>query len=170
MPKRLETMEQALSRAVRVGMWVSAGATAMMVLILVTDVSMRTSSNRILPGTVELVELLMVATVFMSLAYTSLTDGFVSVELVYSRLSKRLQAILDSFASFFGMLVYALISWQIGIRAWENLWAVNPLETAMLRVPIFPFLFMAALGSALLCLQLLVRFCCLANMLRKEEL
>jgi TRAP-type transport system small permease protein len=170
MPSKLDGMEHVLNRIVQKGMWVSSGATAIMVLLLVTDVSMRTSINRVLPGTVELVELFMVITVFMAVAYTSLTDGLVSVELVYTHSPKWVQLLMDGLANFCGMLIYAVFTWQIGIRAWDNLWSVTSLETAMLRVPVYPFLFMAALGSFLLCLQLWVKFCrCISNLLGKEN-
>lgn len=68
MPGKLELIETKLDKAVKKAMWLSSGATAIMIVLLVTDVAMRTSINRVLPGTVELVELFMVITVFMSVS------------------------------------------------------------------------------------------------------
>jgi TRAP-type C4-dicarboxylate transport system permease small subunit len=106
----------------------------------------------------ELVEVLMVLVIFFSLAYTALEKEHVSIDLVVSRLPRRIQAILDSFASLLGVLVLGVISWQLGARAWENMIGTNPMHTSRLLIPYAPFLFIAALGSALFCLYLLWSF------------
>jgi TRAP-type C4-dicarboxylate transport system permease small subunit len=160
--------DRGVDKTIRMGMWLSAGATLLIVALLVVDVFIRTFFNLVLPGTVELVELLMVVTVFMALAYTSLSEGHVTVDLLYLKLPKRVQVILNSLTSLLCMLVFGLFSWQIGERAWENVWTVTPLETSMLRVPFSPFLFIAALGNLLFCLYSLVRF--LDSVFQKEEI
>jgi TRAP-type C4-dicarboxylate transport system permease small subunit len=128
------------------------------VLLLVIDVFMRSTFNRTLPGTVELVELFMVVVVFMAVAYASLGNANVAVELLYSKLPTRTQEILDSFTSLLGALIFGFVSWGMGKRLLENLFSVTPLETSMLRIPWFPFLFIACFGSVLLCLELVIKF------------
>ena len=150
--------ERIINRIIQGGMWLSSVAISLMVLLLAIDVSMRTFISRVLPGTIEVVELLLVIVGFLTPAYASLVKGHVGVELISSKLPKRFQAILNSFSYLVGMAVFALMGWQIGLRAWENMIAVNTMNTPMLHISLTPFFVVAAAGSVLFALQEIVGF------------
>ena len=124
--------------------------------VLVIDVCLRSVFDIAVPGTIELVELLMVFVVFFSLAYTSLEKGHVSIGLIISRFPDNVQTIFDIIAAALGMCIWALICAQLAFRGWENLNVVNPMHTPRLLIPYAPFMFIAAIGCLLYCLHLLI--------------
>jgi TRAP-type C4-dicarboxylate transport system permease small subunit len=149
-------------------MWFSCCSLAGMMLILAVDVGLRSGIDVVVPGTVEIVQFLMVLVVFFSLAYTSLGSGHVTINLFTARFPERIQVGLDSFSSLLGVLIFAGIGWQLGSRGWHNIFVTNPKLTYRLLIPYYPFLFMAALGSVLFSLHLLMNFCHgLAQIVRK---
>lgn len=155
----LSSAEKMLQKTIVAVMWFSCCSLAGMMLILAIDVFLRSAIDVVVPGTIEIIQFLMVLVVFLSLAYTSLGRGHVTIRLVSSRFPERIQVGLDSFASLLGVLLFAGIGWQLGLRGWDNIFATNPLNSFRLHVPYYPFYFMAALGSILLALHLLVNFC-----------
>lgn len=151
-------MERAIQRIIRVAVWISCFGLVGITLVFVIDVCMRSVLNLPLPGTMEIVKVLMVLVIFFALAYTAVEKEHVSIDLVVSRLPRRIQAILDSFASLLGVLVLAVISWQLGARAWENFVGTNPMHSSRLLIPYAPFLLIAALGCIPFCAYLLWSF------------
>jgi C4-dicarboxylate transporter, DctQ subunit len=147
-----------LDKIIGLTTWFAYISLVLMAAALVVDVCLRTFLAQILPGTIETIQFLMIFVVFFSLAYTSLRGGHVNVDLITSRLPPCFQQIIDSVGYFFGFVIYALISWQLSLRGWENTFAVNPMRTQRLLIPYSPFLFLSALGSLLLCLHLLLNF------------
>lgn len=88
----LERGIQRLSRAIN---GIGVGFLALMMFLTGTDVTLRYIFNRPIAGAYELTELMMVILVFWGLSYTQLEKGHVAIELVFSRLPKTAQAIVD---------------------------------------------------------------------------
>ena len=138
----------------------TAGITAsififFMICTIVPDSIGRFFFNKPLHGTLELNMLLMSAIVFLSLAWTQAQRGHVRVEILLSRASPALRSILNilcwliAFGLFLAISVggaeEAVYSTQMG----ENLWGVK-------KFPVWPGKIIAAFGSGLLCIQLLI--------------
>ena len=127
----------------------------LMMLVVAIDVTGRYLFNKPLPGSIDIVELLMVIVVFFALAYCG--EGHLRVDIVYGHLPKRVQLILDCITFAAGVFIVALISWQLFARAW-NIFVDPPgPHTLNLNVPIWPFLCVAGVGSLIFCLELLAR-------------
>jgi TRAP-type C4-dicarboxylate transport system permease small subunit len=137
-------------------------------LVLVIDVCLRSAFDIAVPGTIELVELLMVFLVFFSLAYTSLEKGHVSIGLIVDRFPQKVQTIFNIIASLLGGFIWALICLQLLLRGWENINAVNPMHTPRLLIPTYPFMFIAALGCFFLCLYFLINLIALVRSLFRK--
>ena len=105
---KLGILENSLKRTTTLAMWFSCCAVVLMLFALVADVFLRTFVNIIMPGTVEIVEILMVVVVFMTLAYTYMQNGHVAVEFFYKRSSRRGQAFFDGIGALAGLLVFSL--------------------------------------------------------------
>jgi len=73
-----------------------------------------------------------------------------------ARLPKRTQALIDSLMFFFAMVMFGLATWQIFELA-NHYWRIGLLSET-LKIIFFPFIYVVALGCALLCLALLVDF------------
>jgi TRAP-type C4-dicarboxylate transport system permease small subunit len=134
----------------------------LMMLVVAADVIGRYVFNRPLTGAFDTVELMMVILVFFSLAYCAAADGHVRVDVLHSRLPKRIQANLDSITFAASAFIVGLIFWRLVTRAGGVfLEAPGPSTlpaTLTLKIPHWPFIFLAAAGSLLFCLELLIYF------------
>jgi TRAP-type C4-dicarboxylate transport system permease small subunit len=136
----------------------SIGAWSLMGITLLTgvDVFLRYFFSRPIKGTYELTELVLCVMVFFGLAYTAANKGNVSVPLVVTRLPQHARAVVDSIGSFLGMGLVFVMAWRGFVQA-QIYWQQN-LTSAILHFPIFPLLFVVALGCAVLFLILLADF------------
>jgi TRAP-type C4-dicarboxylate transport system permease small subunit len=128
----------------------------MMMLLITMDVFLRYSFNRPVKGSFELVEFMMAVVICLGMAYTGVQKGHVAVELLVSRFSPRVQALIDSFNWLVSMGLFLLISWKAVAQA--RVVGVSGLASSVLHVPVFPFLLVLAFGSGFLCLVFLVNF------------
>jgi len=126
---------------------------AMMALTCV-DVFLRYFFRKPIPGTYEIVALLGAVAVSFAMAHTLAKKGHVAVSLIVQMFPKRLQGIVESFISIFGIILFGLITWQsilYGIdcqRAGE--------VSLTLELPFYPIIYGVALGAVVVCLVLIV--------------
>ena len=150
--KRLHTVSRALN-------WVAMAFLVVMVLTVTVDVGGHYLFKKPLTGSTDFVELMMVIVVFLGLGYCAALEGNVRVDVVHARLPKRVQAGLDIFTFAASTFIFALITWRLTARAWNIV--QEPLSgpsTGTLQLPHLPFIWLAAAGSLLLCLELLTTF------------
>jgi TRAP-type C4-dicarboxylate transport system permease small subunit len=138
--------------------WTSMVVLFLMMVEVTCDVLGRYVLNSPIKGSVDFGELMMAVVVFCGIAYTALTKRHVRVDLVSSRVSPRIRRVLDSVAFFISAGIYSLIAWQLGIRAWEDVVSPPGEITQLLYIPLAPFIFVAAFGSLMLCLEFLIDF------------
>ena len=127
-----------------------------MMLLVTTDVLLRYFLNQPIKGTFELVEFMMAVVVCLGIAYTGVRKGHVAVDVVVSRFSPRVQALIGSFNWLVSLGLFSLISWK-GVEYARTLWE-SGLVSSQLYVPVFPFVLVVAFGAGLLCLVFLVNF------------
>jgi TRAP-type C4-dicarboxylate transport system permease small subunit len=133
---------------------------AIIVLFLVTmliavDVIGRYVFNQPVSGSTELIQFALVILVFSSLAYCACEDGNVRVDVIYARLPSHIRIYLDIFTSFLSLIIIVFITWQLTARAFESLGGMI-IRSELFQWPLWPFLLMAALGTGLLSLEILV--------------
>ena len=153
--KLVVTIRKPVHALIRVLTWIASGALAIMMLLVVSNVLTRFLFNKPLLGTIELVEMVVVIVVFFAVAYTEVRRGHVSVELVFLRLPRRTQAILLSIVYFFSAAYFLTMgSRSVGL-AWSELFP-KIRGTDVLAIPFAPFMFVIALGSLVLGLEMLM--------------
>lgn len=130
------------------------GILALMVLLITADVVLRYFFNRPIKGSYELVEFMMVALVFLGLAYTQVEKGHISITLLTAKLSSAHQAVIHSATYLLCLFTFILITWRSIIHA-EALRA-DGITSAILLIPNYPFMWLVAFGSAILCLVFLI--------------
>jgi len=128
---------------------------AVMMFITAVDVIGRYIFNRPIKGSTELNELALVVMVFLGFAFTATQKGHVRVELIISRFSEKLQAVIESLIALIGVGLFVLITWQAFILALTQ--RSRGLTSMVLFIPVFPFALVIAFGSGLLCLVLIVQ-------------
>jgi TRAP-type C4-dicarboxylate transport system permease small subunit len=88
------------------------------------------------------------------MAHTLVEKGHVAVSLIVQLFSKRLQGIIESIISIFGIILFALIAWQSILYGVD---CQRSGEVSMtLQLPFYPIIYGVALGAGVVCLVLLV--------------
>ena len=124
-----------------------------MMSITFADVVLRLF-RRPIPGSYEIVALLGAVAISFAMAHTSIQKGHVAVSLFVQLLPKKLQDIIECIITVFGIVLFALITWQSIIYATE---CRSSGEVSMtLEMPFYPVIYGVAFGSGALCLALLV--------------
>jgi len=109
--------------------------------------------GRVIPGSYEMIELMIVVTVAFALAYTGLRQGHVIVNIIVSRFPQRFQGIVAGFTCLISLGIWGLMAWAAYDIAVEK----GILEvTDYFLVPYIPFRFIFALGLLLLSLVFLI--------------
>jgi TRAP-type C4-dicarboxylate transport system permease small subunit len=128
--------------------------TAIIIMMLLTcaDVCLRLLRHPI-PGTYEMVGFLGTVIISFSLAYTSLEKGHIAVEILVEKLPRRVQVGIEAVTSLIGAALFVLVTWQSLIYA-SDLRQSGEVSVT-LTMPIYPFIYGIAAGSALLFLVLL---------------
>jgi tripartite ATP-independent transporter DctM subunit len=122
----------------------------LMAVLVIAGIMGRYFFLKPITGSYEILQLMMIIPAAAGLAYTALHKGHISIGLVKSRFSSRNQAVIDSAISFLSLGVFAVITWQAVLKA-ESL-RLEESVSQMLQIPVFPFLYVLAAGSAILCL------------------
>ena len=126
---------------------------AMMALTSV-DIFLRYFFRKPIPGTYEIVALLGAVAVSFAMAHTLAVKGHVAVSLIVQMFPKRLQGIVESCISIFGIILFALIAWQSILYGVD---CQRSGEVSMtLQLPFYPIIYGVALGAAVVCLVLTV--------------
>ena len=132
---------------------IAALAIFAMMSITFADVVLRLF-RRPIPGSYEIVALLGAVAISFAMAHTSIQKGHVAVSLFVQLLPKKLQDIIECIITVFGIVLFALITWQSIIYAME---CRSSGEVSMtLEMPFYPVIYGVAFGSGALCLALLV--------------
>ena len=142
---------------VPISRWLSyVGAVALILIVLLTvaEIFARRFLNSPISGVLELTSLGLVIFVFLTLAYCASRGGHIVLDILVNRFPKRLRAATD-------IVISALTTGMLGVAAWQ-LWVLalriqrSGQTMSSHEVPIYPFIYVAALGGALLAIIYLV--------------
>lgn len=136
--------------------WIASVVLFLMMILTITDVVLRKTLSKSILGTVEVTEFLMVIVIFFTLAHTEILNGHVKVDLVMSRFGERAQSLVDMITQFICFILCVLITWSTLIYA--EVMRVSGEVSQDLWVPIYPFIYVVAMGCAVLALTLLMKF------------
>ena len=142
----------------RVGSWSAiVGATAVLALMLLmtADAIGRKLVGRSLPGALEASESLMVIAVFLPLMYVQRKGGHIVVTVATRALPRRWQELMDAIATFVGFLLFAVIVWVVGGKAWGSFLS-REIRIGTVVFPVWPFRGVMTAGLLLFAVQLAV--------------
>ncbi|MFC1829413.1 TRAP transporter small permease [Thermodesulfobacteriota bacterium] len=132
--------------------WVAGAAIIGMMLLTCADVLLRYFRKPI-PGTYELVCFLGAAAVAFAMAHTSVERGHVSVSFVVQLFPLKIQRIIESITTCFGLFLFGLIAWQSA--SYANELRLSGEVSMTLELPFYPFVFGIGFSAAVVCLILL---------------
>lgn len=135
---------------------------ALMIVHITLDVILRFAFNLPIGGTILFVSLMyMPCIVFLPLAFAEKRDAHISVELVYDRLPKTVQRVLDFLSHSLSVVIFAALAYRTWSEALSKL-AIGASEMeGSLRIPVWPSYFVLPVGFALLVAVLAYRIACL---------
>jgi TRAP-type transport system small permease protein len=157
----VEWVERVVSVPSKVLHWASMILLCLLMFMTVGDVVGRYLVGIIpgfgpIPGSFELTELMLAVIVLTAIGHTQMKDGHISIELFIERFPLRVQAIVDTITNFLSLAMYVLVTWRTIVYA--RLLYESHDVTGILRLPMYPFLTIAALGTFMFCLAMLSSF------------
>jgi len=135
---------------------VGVAAIVVMVLVTVSDVIGRRIFGSPIIGTLEIVRFMMAMAVFLTIAHAGVNGDHVTCDVFFMLFPRKIKSSIEIITSLLSLVLWGLVSWQLGKKAVDLLQVGE--SSMLLRVPTFPFLFIAAFGSGLLALVILVQF------------
>jgi TRAP-type C4-dicarboxylate transport system permease small subunit len=155
----LNRLNRPLIAAIKfIALWVLAG----MMFLTFIDVLLRYIFNRyifkspVILGAPELIEFMMGITVTFSVVYCAYKKSHIGVDLVIAKFPDRTRKWLDCITSFITLILFLLITWQAFVYIGDEYG--SRLTSAVLYIPVYPFIATAAVAFLVLCLVLLADF------------
>lgn len=130
------------------------GLLAVMALIVV-NVLTNGFFHRPILGTYEYVGFLTAAIIGLSVAHCGMKGEHISIDLLISKFREKTQAVIDLITGAISFVFFSLTFWQIGKYAYSMIITGEKSPTTM--TPIYPFIYLVALGILMLSLVILVR-------------
>ncbi|MCB2141222.1 TRAP transporter small permease [bacterium] len=144
-----------LSLAFAVFNGVSATIAIIMMLIVVSDVMIRTITGQGISGSVQMIELGMLAVVFFAIANTQKLGEHVSVELIITKLPLKCQKILAIIMLLIYMTFTCVLTYYTFTRANESRVQGEVMWMGVEVIPQWPFRYIIPVGLFLLFLRLI---------------
>jgi TRAP-type C4-dicarboxylate transport system permease small subunit len=107
-------------------------------------------------GTYELVGFITAMAVGLALAYCAFQDAHIAVGFIIDRLPQRVQSIIDTVVHGVSFIFWASAVWYFGKFA--QAMKIKGLVSPSAEIPVYPFIYLVALGLSGLCLVLLFKF------------
>lgn len=148
-------LQKGIFPASRVVGSIGVGLLIVLVLLTVADVVLRRFFDSPIRGYLELTEFILGIIVFLTLAYCAVQGGHIVVDVLVSRFPQRTQASIGAIVHFCSAGILGLISWQLFLHAMR----VRDMGeiSAILGIWLYPFVFIAALGTILLAMVFLIQ-------------
>jgi len=108
--RALRSIDRPLSAVETVLNFASAFSIMVIMILSASEVVGRYFFNRPIPGHLEIVEMVMVGTVFFGIAYTQRVDSHIGMELIASRLKGRTYHLVEGFTKLVSLLIYCVIT------------------------------------------------------------
>ena len=132
--------------------WIAGAAIVGMMLLTCADVVLRYFRKPI-PGTYELVCFIGAVAVAFAMAHTSVERGHVSVSYIVQFFPQKIQRIIESITTCFGLFLFVLIACQAA--SYANELRLSGEVSLTLELPFYPFVYGIGFSAAVVCLILL---------------
>ena len=119
----------------------------LMMFVTVADVVGRYFFNHPILGVFELTRFSLGAIVCTALGFSQINKVHIAINIFVSHLSLDWRNIIETINCLLAFLTFAIVSWQMFVYAWRLYDASQ--VTSVLGAPIYPFVFVSALGVVL---------------------
>ncbi len=125
-----------------------------MMFLVVGNVLSRFFFRNPIPGTFELTRISLAIVVFTSLGYGQLKKVYIQISFFFSRLPSSVQKIVQVFNYLLSLIFFSLVFWQM--LKYAGRMSASGEFTSVLRLPVHPWIIIAAIGVLFLCLALIL--------------
>jgi C4-dicarboxylate transporter DctM subunit len=143
-----------LSKVERVCAVISGGFILLMMLLTTLDVFLRYVFNSPLKGNYELQPMLLIGVVYLATSSVQARRAHISLDLLFSRLSKANQLALQLFGDIVFLTFAAMVAWRFSLVTWKA-WVIKDYFMGMVSFPLWPPYLIITLGTGLLSLRLI---------------
>jgi len=126
-------------------------------VLVLADMTLRTTINLSIEGGIEISEYILVAIGFLGLGYAQLAGGHVSVDVILLRFSPKYQRIIGILILLALIAFFMTIGHQIGKEAYISWIEKECRSGTTLLIPTWPPKLVAFMGTIMLVLSLLVQ-------------
>jgi TRAP-type C4-dicarboxylate transport system permease small subunit len=144
----METLFRILQRVSKILSYIGGAALTFMMFLTVADVLLRAAGRPIL-GTYELVSLTLAIVIGFTIPKVSLDRGHVYMEIVLDKLSKRDKAIMNTFTRILGLILFAIIGYNLFLIS--NEFRASGEVSSTLKLPFFPISFFVGICCFIEC-------------------
>ena len=146
-----------IKKIVKVSCEISAkiGMAAIFILLALTvgDVLGRYIFTKPIPGTFELSKILFALSVFFSFSVSQYRGENLGITILYDKFPEKVRSILDLFSALLSIAMFTIAFTQT-IKYAARMKAANSI-TSVLRWPMYPWIYLAAVGLLILVIALL---------------
>lgn len=125
-------------------------------MLVVINIVLRAFFGKPILGTYELVGFLFAVVVSLSIAYCAFQNGHIAVDFLAERFPIKIQIVSDIILKAIALVFFAIATWTLvnyGISLF-NSGEVSPSA----KIPFYYFVFIIAVGFAMLCVELFIQF------------
>ena len=133
--------------------WVSFAGIAVMVVLTILDVALSKTINSPVKGTFEIVERVMIATVFCAFAYGQTRKTHINMTMIIGRFPVKIRMMLFALMSFLSVAASGIMTYAAILQTLNSI-KMN-YQTAVLKIPFWPFYLIEGIGMAAFTLTLL---------------
>lgn len=134
---------------------IAAFCIVVMMSVVVINIILRATLGKPLLGTIDYVNILMALTIGLGLAYCGLQNGHIAVEFIVEKLSSKIQAVISLVINLTALLFWGVSVWYMAAYA-RNIMVTN-LLAGTISIPMYPVVYLIALGLLALCLVLVLK-------------
>lgn len=124
-------------------------------VLVVVNILLRTVFKSPVFGAYEYVGLLTAVVIGLALAYCGVQNAHIDISLVVDWLPARLRAFISALTNLVSMGFLGVSAWYVG--AYAKSMMDSGLVSSTTQMPVYPFVYLIALGMIIYCLVLLVR-------------
>lgn len=142
---------------------IAAGAIVITMLLIVANIILRRVFKLPIEGTYDYVGYLTAIAIALSLAYCGVVKGHIAIGFFTEKISEKKQKILGIIVKSISMLFLLFSSWHV-IQYGNRTMASGQVSTTT-QMPVYPFIYIIAIGLVLLSLVIFVH---LINLIKKK--
>lgn len=143
-----------MNRIIKIMAYIGVLMLFFMMLIMIIDIIGRFFFNRPVNGTWEIVGLMLVCAGTWCLSYCQQEKRHIQVTIILEQFSIRISKSIQGISYLIGCIGFSFLAWQ-ALRLTSTYFFTKGYKTDTLQIPLYPFMFIMAIGNTVMAITLL---------------